>query len=227
MIKKSINNIIYAPISVGELVDKITILEIKKIKFKEGKLKNVLSELKILKKILNNYSFKIDKIFFKKLKKVNQKLWNIEDSIRIKEMEKAFDDDFVQLARSVYQENDKRYLIKKEINDNYKSGIVEEKDATDEQRQIKEINSGVILSSAENLRSWLPKLKTDNVQGEVYLTDIVSMSVAEGKRVNRFQTPDPIQVQGVNDRWQLATLERYYQLEQARSLAFSVFWTKF
>ena len=131
MIKKSNNNIIYAPISVGELVDKITILEIKKIKFKEGKLKNILSELKILKKILNSYDFKIDKIFFKKLKKVNQKLWDIEDSIRIKEMEKAFDDDFVQLARSVYFENDKRYLSKKEINDNYKSGIVEEKDYSD------------------------------------------------------------------------------------------------
>ncbi len=131
MTKKSSNNIVYAPISVGELVDKITILEIKKIKFKEVKLKNILSELKILKKILNSYDFKIDKIFFKKLKKVNQKLWDIEDSIRIKEMEKAFDDDFVQLARSVYLENDKRYLIKKEINDNYKSGIVEEKDYSD------------------------------------------------------------------------------------------------
>ena len=131
MTKKSSNNIVYAPISVGELVDKITILEIKKIKFKEVKLKNILSELKILKKILNSYDFKIDRIFFKKLKKVNQKLWDIEDSIRIKEMEKAFDDDFVQLARSVYLENDKRYLIKKEINDNYKSGIVEEKDYSD------------------------------------------------------------------------------------------------
>ena len=131
MIKKSTNNIIYAPISVGELVDKITILEIKKIKFKEGKLKNVLSELKLLKKILKSYDFKIDRIFFKKLKKVNQELWNIEDSIRIKEMEKTFDDDFVQLARSVYLENDKRYLIKKDINDNYKSGIVEEKDYSD------------------------------------------------------------------------------------------------
>ena len=131
MTKKSSNNIVYAPISVGELVDKITILEIKKIKFKEVKLKNILSELKILKKILNSYDFKIDRIFFKKLKKVNQKLWDIEDSIRIKEMEKAFGDDFVQLARSVYLENDKRYLIKKEINDNYKSGIVEEKDYSD------------------------------------------------------------------------------------------------
>ena len=131
MTKKSSNNIVYAPISVGELVDKITILEIKKIKLKEGKLKNILSELKILKKILNSYDFKIDRIFFKKLKKVNQKLWDIEDSIRIKEMEKAFDDDFVQLARSVYMENDKRYLIKKEINDNYKSCIVEEKNYSD------------------------------------------------------------------------------------------------
>ena len=131
MIKKSNDNIIYAPISVGELVDKITILEIKKIKFKEGKLKNVLSELKILKTILKSYDFNIDRIFFNKLKKVNQKLWNIEDSIRIKEMEKAFDDEFVKLARSVYKENDKRYLIKKEINDNYKSGIVEEKDYSD------------------------------------------------------------------------------------------------
>ena len=128
MTKKSSNNIVNAPISFGELVDKITILEIKKIKLKEDKLKNIIYELKFLKKILNSYDFKIDRIFFRKLKKVNQKLWDIEDSIRIKEMEKAFDDDFVQLARSVYLENDKRYLIKKEINDKYKSGIVEEKD---------------------------------------------------------------------------------------------------
>ena len=128
MTKKSTNNIVNAPISVGELVDKITILEIKKIKLKEDKLKNIIYELKFLKKILNSYDFKIDMIFFRKLKKVNQKLWDIEDSIRIKEMEKAFDDDFVQLARSVYLENDKRYLIKKEINDKFKSGIVEEKD---------------------------------------------------------------------------------------------------
>ena len=128
MTKKSSNNIVNAPISFGELVDKITILEIKKIKLKEDKLKNIIYELKFLKKILNSYDFKIDRIFFRKLKKVNQKLWDIEDSIRIKEMEKAFDDDFVQLARSVYLENDKRYLIKKEINDKFKSGIVEEKD---------------------------------------------------------------------------------------------------
>lgn len=101
---------------------------------------------------------------------------------------------------------------------NQLQGIVEEKDATDEQRKIKEINSGVMLSKAIHLQSWLPKITTDNAQGEIYLTDIVALAVSEGKTVNRYKTTDHMQVQGVNDPLQLEAVERVYQLRQAETL---------
>jgi len=119
--------IIYAPVSIGELVDKITILEIKKDFLKGSKTKNVKYELNNLREILNKCNFTVEEEFFKKLKCVNQKLWEIEDLIRIKELEKTFDNDFIDLARSVYKENDLRFLIKQEINTKYGSRIIEEK----------------------------------------------------------------------------------------------------
>ena len=125
--KDSTNFIIHAPISIGELVDKITILEIKKSIFKGEKLENVICELNNLKKILDKYPFEIEHYFFNKLRNVNKNLWEIEDLIRIKETEKNFDNSFIELARSVYKQNDKRFLIKQEINAKYKSSIIEEK----------------------------------------------------------------------------------------------------
>ena len=125
-IEKTFCNIV-VPISVGELIDKITILEIKKKHMSGEKMKNVNNEFKSLKVILNNAKLEVDQNLYLKLKKINSSLWEIEDKIRIKESLKEFDEDFIELARSVYKINDERSLIKREINLKYNSGIVEEK----------------------------------------------------------------------------------------------------
>jgi len=80
-----------------------------------------------LRELMNQYSFETDKLFFH-LKEVNTILWNIEDKIRIKEKEKMFDEEFIELARNVYYTNDKRADIKKQINIKYNSIIHEVKD---------------------------------------------------------------------------------------------------
>ena len=118
---------ILAPISIGELIDKITILEIKQ-KYMTGiKLKNINKEMKLLKNILQDKNLDINIDLIKNLKNINKKLWEIEDNIRIKESNQEFDEEFIKLARSVYIENDKRASIKKEINQKYNSDLVEEK----------------------------------------------------------------------------------------------------
>lgn len=118
---------ILAPISIGELIDKITILEIKQIYMTGIKLKNINKEMKLLKNILQDKSLEINIDLIKNLKNINKKLWEIEDNIRIKESNQEFDEEFIKLARSVYIENDKRASIKKEINQKYNSDLVEEK----------------------------------------------------------------------------------------------------
>ena len=122
--KKKIINV---PISVGELIDKITILEIKKDKLKNLKLKNILKELSFLRAVLEKNNILIpDEIYFQ-LKSINLKLWDIEDKIRIKEKNKEFDNEFIKLARSVYLNNDRRSETKKELNIMFNSEIIEEK----------------------------------------------------------------------------------------------------
>ena len=118
---------ILAPISIGELIDKITILEIKQIYMTGIKLKNINKEMKLLKNILQDKNLEINIDLINNLKKINKKLWEIEDNIRIKESKQEFDGEFIKLARSVYIENDKRASIKKEINQKYNSDLVEEK----------------------------------------------------------------------------------------------------
>ena len=119
--------IINAPISIGELVDKITILEIKKNKLQNSKLENVLKELSFLRKLMEKHQIEITDDLFTQLKEINLTLWNIEDQIRIKEKNKEFDNIFIELARSVYFTNDKRSEIKKRINRLSNSEITEEK----------------------------------------------------------------------------------------------------
>ena len=126
---------ILAPISIGELIDKITILEIKQIYMTGIKLKNINKEMKLLKNILQDKNLEINIDLIKNLKKVNKKLWEIEDYIRIKESNQEFDEEFIKLARSVYIENDKRASIKKEINQKYNSDLVEEKSYKNYQNQ--------------------------------------------------------------------------------------------
>ena len=124
--KKKSSNIL-APVSLGELIDKITILEIKKKHMIGIKLKNVSKELELLKFILQDKNLEINTDFINNLKAVNNRLWEIEDKIREKESNQKFDDEFIQLARSVYKENDKRAYIKREINLKYNSELTEEK----------------------------------------------------------------------------------------------------
>lgn len=120
------NNIIQVPISVGELCDKYTILQIKGEKITDKhKLVNIEKELRYLESIVTELNITSNKII--NLKLVNEKLWNIEDNIRIKEYNKEFDAEFIQLARSVYVTNDLRFEIKNNISKEYNSDIFEVK----------------------------------------------------------------------------------------------------
>ncbi|WP_261885053.1 bifunctional UDP-N-acetylglucosamine diphosphorylase/glucosamine-1-phosphate N-acetyltransferase GlmU [Vibrio pomeroyi] len=96
--------------------------------------------------------------------------------------------------------------------------IVEQKDATDEQKLIREINTGVMVATGGDLKRWLSGLSNDNAQGEYYLTDVIAAAHDEGRAVEAVHPVSPIEVEGVNDRSQLARLERAYQAEQADKL---------
>jgi hypothetical protein len=115
------------PISIGELWDKYTILLIKKNKIKdETKLNFIMLEIKLLNELMNNYLYNENELFIN-LHEINKKLWDIEDKIRIKEKNKNFDNEFIELARSVYYDNDIRAEIKKQINISFGSIIHEVK----------------------------------------------------------------------------------------------------
>ena len=96
--------------------------------------------------------------------------------------------------------------------------IVEHKDATPEQRKIREVYSGVMAVPTRLLKPWLARLDNKNAQGEYYLTDIVRLATVDGVAVVAHRTADALQVAGVNDPMQLAQLERAYQQRQARAL---------
>ena len=109
------SELVYVPVSVGELFDKYTILQIKELKINDQlKLKNVIQEINYLKPFINKYKLDLDVI--SELSEVNLLLWNIEDKIREKERRQEFDEEFIQLARNVYITNDKRSQIKNKIN---------------------------------------------------------------------------------------------------------------
>lgn len=99
------------------------------------------------------------------------------------------------------------------------TAIVEEKDASAEQKKVTEINTGIMAFNAGRLKSWLSSLTTANAQGEYYLTDTVAIACHDGCKVSGLQAHDENEVQGVNNRLQLADLERSYQITQARQLA--------
>ena len=121
--------IIQAPISVGELLDKLTILNIKMERIKDiDKLNNVMLEQKELKAIVDKLPAPVGlDVLYKQLFQVNNELWDIEDAKRKHEKEQRFDDEFIWLARQVYLRNDYRAKLKKEINILLGSTIVEEK----------------------------------------------------------------------------------------------------
>tara|TARA_B100000424_G_C22847680_1_gene452122 strand:- start:414 stop:803 length:390 start_codon:yes stop_codon:yes gene_type:complete len=119
------------PVSFGELIDKLTILEIKKSKITDNeKLKNIQLEFELLNK---KYQTKLKdtkelQVFYDALLEVNHKLWKIEDKLRILENNKEFNEEFIDLARSVYKLNDERFAIKNEINKTFDSEIQEQKE---------------------------------------------------------------------------------------------------
>ena len=121
---------IQVPISPGELIDKLTILEIKSANMSDAaKLANVNIELKLLQETWRGSAFANANIDaeWKQLREINKKLWDIEDDIRDKERERKFDQEFIELARAVYFTNDERATVKKQINTKLGSKIVEEK----------------------------------------------------------------------------------------------------
>jgi len=121
--------IISTPVSLGELVDKLSILHIKNINIKDNeKLKLIREEFDLLNKTLNDH-IKRDDIqkYLDSLIEINSKLWVIEDDIRECEKNKIFDAQFIELARSVYIINDKRSKIKLDINKKFGSKIIEVK----------------------------------------------------------------------------------------------------
>lgn len=98
------------------------------------------------------------------------------------------------------------------------AAIVEHKDATDAQKAIKEGNTGILAVPGKRLADWLGRLSNNNAQGEYYLTDVIAMAVADGLVVATETALDAMEVQGANDRRQLAELERDYQLREGRRL---------
>jgi bifunctional UDP-N-acetylglucosamine pyrophosphorylase/glucosamine-1-phosphate N-acetyltransferase len=96
--------------------------------------------------------------------------------------------------------------------------IVEEKEADTSVKQIKEVNAGIYKIPAVHLRRWLASLNNNNAQGEYYLTDIVALAAQDNLPIHTYTTSDMYEVMGVNDRMQLATLERYYQTQEVKQL---------
>lgn len=115
-------------------------------------------------------------------------------------------------------ENTRRYgrIVRNE--DGAVISIVEHQDASPEELKIREINSGILAVKGKYLLDWAARLSNKNVQGEYYLTDIIEMAVADGIAINTTTTDDPLEIEGVNDRAQLAELERALQLLQAGEL---------
>lgn len=127
-------SLIFVPVSFGELIDKITILEIKVERIRDvAKLANVRTELDMLNATWAQNPASHTDIGAERgrLKAVNEVLWEIEDRIRLKEKAQAFDAEFVELARSVYFRNDERAAVKREINLKLGSQLVEEKSYQD------------------------------------------------------------------------------------------------
>ena len=119
---------IMVPISVGELVDKVTILSIKNERIQDqAKLQNIQTELTALKSTCQAAAISLNDNLVKELRLVNEALWEVEDNLREAERLQKFDAQFIEWARSVYKHNDKRFTLKAELNKQYGSQLSEEK----------------------------------------------------------------------------------------------------
>lgn len=124
------NNICLLPVSIGELYDKYTILQIKLDKIQDiEKRKFLIKEYNLLSSEIEK--FPLEETIISELKEINFILWNIEDKIREKEQNKCFDDLFIELARSVYKNNDRRNIVKNKISLKFHSDLMDIKSYTE------------------------------------------------------------------------------------------------
>jgi len=123
---------------------------------------------------------------------------------------------FSLLTTSVEDPRGYGRIVRNENNDI--SRIVEEKDATNDEKKIREINTGIMVANGKALKQWTEKLQSNNAQSEFYLTDVIEMAVNDRIKINAVQPYSEVEIRGVNDRAQLSELERYYQLVQAHQL---------
>ena len=135
------NPTLLVPVSAGELIDKITILQLKTERLQRPEaLANVSLELQGLIRTLHDAgpAFSADRVVMltEALQEINTKLWNVEDALRLLEAEERFDEEFVALARSVYQLNDQRAALKRKINEACGSTLLEEKSYGEQKRHI-------------------------------------------------------------------------------------------
>ncbi len=98
------------------------------------------------------------------------------------------------------------------------SRIVEEKDASNDEKEICEINTGMLVANGKALKQWVEKLESNNSQSEFYLTDVIEKAVGDRVKINTVQPHSDVEIRGINDRAQLSEMERYYQLIQAHQL---------
>ena len=116
-------------VSIGELVDKVSILSVKAEKIKNSqKLIHVQKELDLLQKAMKSIEIDPDSTEVNALMRVNLKLWDLENAIRLKEKKVQFDDEFIRLARAIYRFNDERTMLKRKISLKYHSELIEEKE---------------------------------------------------------------------------------------------------
>jgi hypothetical protein len=134
IVQNSSNAVVLVPIATGELVDKITVLEIKSERILDrAKQANILHELELLRRVRDDHLPADDAIIAltHALKRANEKIWDLEDQIRECERQADFSEHFIATARAIYQTNDERSRIKREINHHLGSTIIEEKSYTD------------------------------------------------------------------------------------------------
>ena len=130
--------------------------------------------------------------------------------------EKAVENSMVLLTVTLEQPKGYGRIVRNEHG--FVQSIVEEKDATDEQKRIREVNTGVMLLPTAYLTRWLDELSNDNAQGEYYLTDVIALAVRDGVIIQTAHPEHVYEVEGVNSKVQLARLERTWQLAQANAL---------
>ena len=138
-------------ISIGGLVDRVSILSIKLSKVKDPeKLKNIRLEYDMLVVAMRQVGIEVNDDIFRQLQEINLKLWDIENDLRSKEAKKQFDDEFIELARSVYINNDERAALKRKISIDFGSAIIEENEYSQYQNVSYSIDSRLLRARAVN-----------------------------------------------------------------------------